>query len=222
MKLTTTDDVITHINILVYGDAGVGKTVLCATAPKPIILSAEGGLLSLRGAGIPVIECNSIDDVNEAYDYLSIKKNRAKYETVCIDSLSEIAETILEEGLSNTKDPRKAYGEMNKLMSTLVRGFRDLPMNSYFSAKIRKIEDEESGGLVVMPSAPGQQFAQSLPYMFDEVGYMFVTRDRKTKKPVRRVQFTGTSRLVAKDRSGMLDQFEEANLTDIFNKALNN
>ena len=35
------------IKLLVYGAAGVGKTSLIPTMPKPIILSAEAGLLAL-------------------------------------------------------------------------------------------------------------------------------------------------------------------------------
>ena len=35
------------IKALVYGASGVGKTTFGATAPNPIFLSAEGGLLSV-------------------------------------------------------------------------------------------------------------------------------------------------------------------------------
>ena len=221
MKITTTDHATSRVNILVYGEAGVGKTVLCATAPKPIILSAESGLLSLRGAGIPVIECNSVADIEEAYDYLLKHVNKRKYETVCIDSISELAETVLTEELTKTKDPRKAYGAMNDIMAGVVRIFRDLPMHSYFTAKVRKVVEEDSGAIVVMPSAPGQGFMQSLPYYFDEVAYMFVGRKPKSKETERRLQFVGTPRLVAKDRSGLLDMYEPPDLTALFNKALN-
>ncbi len=221
MKVTNTNDIKPNIDLLVYGDAGVGKTVLCATAPKPIIISAEGGLLSLRGSNTPVIECKGIDDVNEAYDYLTVGKGKGMYRTVCIDSLSEIAEALLAEELGKTKDPRKAYGAMNENMATLVRAFRDMDAHTYFTAKVRKIEDEETGGLIVMPSAPGQGFMQNLPYFFDEVGYMYVTKNPRTKQSERRLQFVGTPRLVAKDRSGNLDEVEQPNLTKLFKKIIN-
>ena len=38
------------IKMLVYGQAGSGKTSLIPTMPKPVILSAEGGLLSIAGS----------------------------------------------------------------------------------------------------------------------------------------------------------------------------
>lgn len=36
------------VKVLVYGQAGAGKTRLIQTLPTPVIISAEGGLLSLR------------------------------------------------------------------------------------------------------------------------------------------------------------------------------
>lgn len=46
------------VKIVCYGQAGAGKTVLCATTgdhDRTVILSAEAGLLSIADAGIPVI-----------------------------------------------------------------------------------------------------------------------------------------------------------------------
>ena len=61
IKITSTKDFyLRGIKCLVYGESGVGKTVLCSTAPDPIIISAESGLLSLRKKDIPVIEINSL------------------------------------------------------------------------------------------------------------------------------------------------------------------
>ena len=73
IKLTNTRDAArtNGIKVLVYGQAGSGKTSLCATTGgTPIIISAEGGLLSLRASDIPVIEVSSIADVHEAYAFL--------------------------------------------------------------------------------------------------------------------------------------------------------
>ena len=53
---STKDIALDHgIKCVVYGFSGVGKTVLCSTAPKPIVLSAESGLLSLSKVDIPYI-----------------------------------------------------------------------------------------------------------------------------------------------------------------------
>jgi len=54
------------VKMLVYGQAGAGKTSLIRTLPDPIILSAEGGLLSIQDADLPYIEISSMQDLEEA------------------------------------------------------------------------------------------------------------------------------------------------------------
>ena len=56
ISLRNTRDVGTAgVKVLVYGHAGAGKTSLIRTAPNPVILSAEAGLLSLSDLDIPYI-----------------------------------------------------------------------------------------------------------------------------------------------------------------------
>jgi ABC-type polar amino acid transport system ATPase subunit len=94
INLKNTNDVhVNGVKLLVFGMAGTGKTTLIKTLPKPIVLSAEAGLLSIAGTGIPYIEIESMSDLKEAY--LWILDNIADYETVCLDSISEIAEVVL-------------------------------------------------------------------------------------------------------------------------------
>ena len=59
------------VKLLVYGQAGAGKTTLVKTLPNPIVLSAEGGLLSIQDADLPYIEIASMDDLREAYSWLT-------------------------------------------------------------------------------------------------------------------------------------------------------
>ena len=55
------------VKVLVYGQAGAGKTSLIKSLPSPIVLSAEGGLLSIQDADLPFIEIASMEDLREAY-----------------------------------------------------------------------------------------------------------------------------------------------------------
>ena len=61
INLKTTSTLASNgAKLLVYGQAGAGKTTLAATLPAPIILSAEGGLLSIQDANLPYIEVTSM------------------------------------------------------------------------------------------------------------------------------------------------------------------
>lgn len=223
IKITTTDKIESYINCLVYGEAGVGKTYMCKTAPSPLILSAEGGMLTLKNHSVPVVEITDRSSLNDVYAWLQTSKEASKYKTICIDSLSEIAEVLLSEEKQEVKDPRQAYGVMSDLMTETIRGFRDLPLNSYFTAKTRKIVDELTGRISYMPSVPGQALLNSLPYFFDEVfvlqfGLTPKTKDKSKRTKFRFLKTTGDSQYIAKDRSGNLLEKEKPDLTYIFNK----
>lgn len=214
IQLTTTKDAAQHgIKVLVHGPAGAGKTVLASTTGEPtVIISAEAGLLSLRHVDIPVINVNSLQDVQDAYSHLSGKDGES-YSWIALDSISEIAEQVLSYEMKQTKDPRKAYGELSSQMMDLLRAFRDLPKNVYMSCKQVRVEDDD-GRTLYGPMMPGQKLAQQVPYLFDEVFALRVEKDAEGN-PTRWLQTSPDIKHTAKDRSGALELFEPADLSAI-------
>jgi phage nucleotide-binding protein len=204
------------VKLLVYGAAGAGKTSLITTLPKPIVLSAEAGLLSIQDADLPFIEINTIDDLRQAYVYITSEAG-AEYESVALDSISEIAEVVLNAEKKIAKDPRQAYGAMQEQVSDLIRAFRDLPnKHVYMSAKLEKSQDE-MGRMLYAPSMPGNKVGQSLPYFFDEVLALRVERDAEGN--TQRALMCDTDGLwAAKDRSGKLAPWEAPDLGAIIEK----
>ena len=83
------------VKALVYGRSEAGKTYMARTAPAPIILSAESGLLSLRDVNLPVIEVDSVAKLADIHKWLLSSHEAKQFYTVYIDSISEIAEVVL-------------------------------------------------------------------------------------------------------------------------------
>ena len=205
------------VKILVYGREGAGKTRLCATMPNPIILSAEAGLLSLADYEIPFIEVKTVNDLKEAYSWLTTTKEGIAYESICLDSISEICETILANEKEKEKDCRRAYSNMGEKIIALVKLFRDIPgRNVYMSAKINRMEDN-MGTVVYAPSLPGKAAQQDLPYYFDVVAALRVERDQEGT-PHRMLMTQPDGIWTAKDRSGKLDMWEKPDLGKIIEK----
>lgn len=223
---TTSQHALDHgIKVCVHGRSGAGKTRLIATAPRPIIASAEAGTLSIASANIPMAVINSLKDLQEFYDWLRGSHNAKDFDTVCLDSITEIGEKLLTEEKSGTKDPRKAYGEMQDKITVVIRQFRDLSgKNVYFSAKT-ELREQPDGTKLYGPSMPGSKTSQGLPYFFDEFFALCVGEydapqpDGTTKKEQYRYLHTNQdSQYEAKDRSGALDLVEKADLNHIFTK----
>lgn len=205
------------VKMLVYGQAGAGKTSLIKTLPNPIVLSAEGGLLSIQDADVPFIEITSMADLREAYDFLTQSEDAAQFSSVAIDSISEIAEVCLSHEKKIAKDPRQAYGAMQENIAEIIRVFRDLPnRHVYMSAKLEKSQDE-MGRILYAPSMPGNKSGQSLPYFFDEVLALRVEKDAEGIAQ-RALMCDSDGLWSAKDRSGKLSAWEAPDLGEIINK----
>ena len=199
------------VKLLVYGNAGAGKTSLIPTLPNPVVLSAEGGLLSIADADVPFVEVSSYDTLMEAYAWLTQSAEAKGFDSVALDSISEIAEVVLNHEKKIAKDPRAAYGNMQEQMSDLIRAFRDLPeKHVYFTAKCEKATDE-TGRLLFAPSMPGNKTGQQLPYFFDEVLALRVEKDADGNAQ-RALMCDSDGIWLAKDRSGKLDTWEGADL----------
>jgi len=207
------------IKILVHGPAGCGKTVLCATTgQKTLMVSAEAGLLSLKGAPVDmdVAVVKTIDEVTEIYEMLISEDHGYKWLT--IDSVSEVGEVLLSEEKAKSKDPRQAYGILQDEMTKLMRAFRDIPhLNVVMTAKQARLKDEYTGITTYVPSMPGNALKQSVAYLFDEVFALRVIEDEE-KNEQRVLQTFRDVAYEAKDRSGLLDQYEKANLKHIHDK----
>jgi phage nucleotide-binding protein len=202
------------VKLLVYGQAGAGKTSLIKTLPQPIVLSAEGGLLSIQDADLPYIEITSIETLKEAYVWLT---ETTDYKSVALDSISEIAEVCLNYEKKINKDPRAAYGAMQEQMADIIRAFRDLPgLHVYMSAKLEKTQDE-MGRILYAPSMPGNKTGQSLPYFFDEVLALRIEKDADGNTQ-RALMCDSDGLWSAKDRSGKLSAWEAPDLGAIIAK----
>lgn len=217
IQLKNTNDVSElKVRALVYGQAGAGKTTLATTMPKPVIISAEGGLMSIAGSNIPYIEVSTFDELLAAYEWVT-SPAADEFDSVVLDSISEIGEVVLNHEKAVNKDGRAAYGEMAVKLTQIIRSFRDLPnKHVLMTAKLDKTQDE-MGRMLYSPSMPGKQMGQQLPYFFDLVFALRVEKDAEGN--THRALMTESDGLwQAKSRIHGLDVWEEPNLGEIISK----
>ncbi|OQX82759.1 MAG: hypothetical protein B6D63_07275, partial [Candidatus Latescibacteria bacterium 4484_7] len=81
------------IKMLVVGPSGSGKTNLARSTGKTIIISAEGGDLTLNDVAVDSIRVTNLSELKEAFAY--VRDHTADYDTVVIDSITEIGEMVV-------------------------------------------------------------------------------------------------------------------------------
>ena len=147
------------MNILIYGDAGAGKTHLAGTAqdvPEMAdvhVFNIDGGIMTLANRGdIHATDIHSVDDLEqELYRLANHDEKYKDTKTVVIDNITELQTLALESLTSrefvNRQKKNKNYtiddvyledyGVAGKRLARILRGFRDLPLHVIYIAHRR-------------------------------------------------------------------------------------
>lgn len=206
------------VKALVYGPPGRGKTPICNTAPRPVLCASEPGLLSMRGSQVMTCQAFTPEDIDDFYRWLFTSSEAANYDTVCVDSVSQQAEIILTRELTKNKDGRKAYGEMSRKMMEYMNGlYYTRNKHTYL---ICKQGTTETTPIEKVPYFPGKDLGVKVPHLYDEILHLDLYNVPGVVGAVNAFRCHGSYDTRARDRSGRLAEFEQPNLTQLFNKVL--
>lgn len=223
---------VKRLAMLIIGPSGVGKTSLIKTLPQPtsetLMISFEGGTLCLKGTDFDVVESDNNDPIGfleEIYSELSNKAYKEKYKNIFIDSLTEIGQAVLSQlkkdpHYGQAKNALQMYGKYNDVMTTIVKSFRDMTdYNVFFTA----LDSVEKDGLEKFESVsiPGSSLKASIRAWFDIVVFYKIFKD-ESGNVHRKLVTSAEESPLAKDRSGKLETYEDADLAAIINKVIKN
>ncbi len=191
------------LSVLVHAASKVGKTTLGATSPFPICdLDAEGGSKFLPGSetlmailgrplrliywdpmqppptwdgtwDVAVVRVHNWQVVQKAYGWLVT--GRHQFQTIMIDSISEIQRRAKNELMGTEQMKIQNWGELLTVMDNIIRGFRDFTNDPYNPIRVALFisETRENQKGKFIPYMQGQ-ISIALPYWMDIVGYLYV------------------------------------------------
>lgn len=222
--IKNTKDVENHRVVgMIVGPSGIGKTSLAGTLKgRTLIASAESGLLSLKGLDIDYWEIHTIEDLKKFFIYCMGNECKKKYENLFIDSLTEIGDKLLLELKADPKyqEPKMAlqmFGKFNDDFTKFIKALRDMkPYNVWFTC----LNKYEKDGMEMKEefNFPGAKVKDNIKAWFDEVlkYEVFTKDDVKFRKLITDHEINP----LAKDRSGKLLKYEDADLGSIMAKIL--
>lgn len=208
------------VKCLVHGPPGSGKTPISKTAPNPIMCVVEPGMLTMRTAtNIPAWDAYTPERIEDFFEWLFESNEARAFDTVVIDSLSQLCEIFLTQELKRNKDGRRAYGELSRRVMDLVNKLYYLPEKHTYLITKQATEDE-NGVSIKKPYFPGKDLNVKIPHLFDEILHAEKAQipGQPGLTPVFRTK--PTFGILARDRSERLNEFEPTNLTTIFNKCM--
>lgn len=133
-----------YIKVLLCGDPGAGKTLLSSTFPDPLYASAEGGMMSVAGRGLPYVEIRSSEELLQLKNVLDQEKpvreqmlaqamgsdQPIPVQTIVIDTIDQISRILQDERKTANKKDALAiadWGWLGDQMRAIISGFRNLP-----------------------------------------------------------------------------------------------
>lgn len=205
---------------LIFGPPGSAKTPLVSTAPRPLLLACEAGLLGMRGSQVPTYQAFTTDDIEGFFDWFFRSNESKQFDTLAIDSVSHIAEIYLQDILNGkSKSGNKlhgmaAYGKMAEdVQKHMRRCYMVDQKHIYGIAKEQEVSSQKR------PYFPGNVLNVELPHMFDFILHLS-KHNVPGKGQLLSFQCNQSIDVLARNRTGNLDDFEPPHFGELIRKAL--
>ena len=193
-------------SILLYGDAGRGKTWLAASISEvkeygPVLLiDVEGGASAIARdwKNVDVINVQTHGQFQDIIN--GLLNSEHKYKTIIIDTIGVVmdrAEKFFGEKPENKSNKFGRWSDLKNWANDIFRTLHSASFVTILIAHALDDKDESTGAVKTTAMLPGS-FKSTLPSIPDIVGYLAI---EKTEEGIQRVLIVGESeRLVTKNR----------------------
>jgi len=197
------------VKALIYGQAGMGKTTLSLSAPKPLLLDFDNGIHRVNYGH----QCDTVQIQNwsEALDVL--RENLSAYDTIVVDTIGKMMDYIIlyvcKGGIPQIKD----WNKINQEFTNFTRSVSGMNKNIIYVAHrdVRKEGDDN----VFVPALREKSYT-SIVTELDLLGYV------EAKGAERTITFNPTSRNDGKNTCNLPGLMKIPTVVDSAGNALKN
>lgn len=161
------------IKALIYGQAGMGKTTLALSAPKPLLLDFDGGVHRVNyGHQTDTVQIHQWNEAKEV-----IQEDLSAYETIVVDTIGKMMDYIIEDVDKKKITGWRRWDKINEEFAGFTRSLHFQNKNVIFVAHrdTRKEGDET----VFIPALREKNYTAIVTEL-DLLGYVEVKGSERT------------------------------------------
>lgn len=175
------------IKMMIYGQAGMGKSTLALSTPKPLLLDFDNGVKRINMShleGIDTVQVSSWQDVKDV-----LQENLSAYQTIVIDTIGKMMDFIITYKCGTRQPQIRDWGGINQEFSWLTRTVGSLNKNVVFVA--HRDTRKEGDDTVFIPALREKSY-NAIVTELDLLGYLEMKNDNG--RQMRTITFDPTSR----------------------------
>lgn len=175
------------VKIMIYGQAGMGKSTLALSAPSPLLLDFDGGVKRINLAhleGVDSVQVSSWDDIKQV-----VQEDLSAYQTIVVDTVGKMMDFIITYKCGSRQPYLKDWGGINMEFQWFTRCLS--AMNKHIVFVAHRDTRKEGDDTVFIPSLREKSY-NSIVTDLDLLGY--VEMRTENNRQVRTITFDPTSR----------------------------
>ena len=219
-----------YLKLCIYGEYSCGKTTLAASAPKPLLVDTEGSAVALVKnetlKRTPTLNIRTLQEFVALFDWLRTPNGNA-YETVIIDTISELSKHFLDAVIKENSSKVDAYtvpdGGYERRNQQGRRFLADLLAIPKHVILLAHVETVSFNGIDRKVPQLSTKVREGIMGLMDVVGYMFVMQepaptatDPGAMTKIRYIQTLATPTVGAKNRLDVPDSIPNPSISVFF------
>ncbi len=183
IKKSTELNIQTNIKMMVYGQAGMGKSTYALSSPKPLLLDFDNGVKRINNAHLREVDTVQITSWNDIKNVL--REDLSPYQTIVVDTIGKMMDYIIDFKCNGGIPNISSWNGINAEFSWFVREISTLNKHIIFVA--HRDTRKEGDDTVFIPALREKTY-NSIVTELDLLGYI------EAKGRVRTITFDPTSR----------------------------
>lgn len=178
------------VKMMIYGQAGMGKTTVALSAPKPLLLDFDNGVKRVNMAHLEGIDIVPVENWGQIQELLlQSVAELTPYQTIVVDTIGKMMDFIVMHCCGQRQPQIRDWGRINQEFTWFTRALSALNKHIVFVAhRDTRKEGEET---VFIPALREKSY-NSIVTELDLLGYLEMKSERGIQ--TRTITFDPTSR----------------------------